>query len=395
MVAERSTSSRALLSAQGAAIVARDAGRAGLERFVPGGSSVPLRAAGVTPRWLEGAMGLPAGTVRSVRVVDENSGTAARGRIAVDTDEGVDVPDHLFLKFTPHNYLQRVMMLVFELGTREVFLYRSLGDELPIRMPHCFAAKVDSLRGRNMMILEDLSGTARFRDIRDPATAGEAEAVVDAMADQHAAYWRTDRFAGDLKLLATRFSPAALVVGDVVRRRFLGNMKGQAADLVPERIKRQGRIFFERSADIDAFWEAQPQTVIHGDPHLGNLFFEGDAPGFIDWQVAKAGSGVRDVAYFATASVDPDVLRKIERGLVERYATRLDARGITVDVDELWTLYRVGVTDFYTSAVAASEAGERAQDPGVTRVGVERVVAAIEALDSFTVLETLLDGMRV
>ena len=340
-------------------------------------------------------MGLRSGAIRSVRVIDENSGTAARGRIEVEADTGVDVPDHLFLKFTPHNYLQHVMMLVFELGTREVFLYRTLGDELPVRSPRCFAARVDSLRGRNMMVLEDLSQTARFRDIRDPATANEAEAVVDAMATQHAAFWCTDRFAGDLELLTTRFSPAALVLGDAVRRRFLGNMKGQAADLVPERIKRQGRIFFERSADIDAFWASQPQTVLHGDPHLGNLFFEGDTPGFIDWQVAKAGAGVRDVAYFATASVEPDVLRKIERSLVERYATRLEALGVTVEVDQLWPVYQAGVTDFYTSAVAASEAGERAQDPGVTRVGVERAVAAIEAHDSFTVLETLVDGMRV
>lgn len=82
-------------------------------------------------------MGLRSGAIRSVRVIDENSGTAARGRIEVEADTGVDVPDHLFLKFTPHNYLQHVMMLVFELGTREVFLYRTLGDELPVRSPRC------------------------------------------------------------------------------------------------------------------------------------------------------------------------------------------------------------------------------------------------------------------
>ena len=185
------------------------------------------------------------------------------------------------------------------------------------------------------------------------------------------------------------------LLGDLVRRRFIGNMKGQAADIVPARMQQQGRILFERSAGVDAFWAAQPRTVIHGDTHLGNLFFEGDSPGFIDWQVTRAGVGMRDVAYFATGSVEPELLRKIERGLVDRYAASLDAAGIPVDVDQLWAIYRVGATEFYTSVVAASEAGERAQDPEICRVGVERAVAAIEAHDSLTVLATLADGRHV
>ena len=372
----------------------REAGRAAVDRVVPGGTRVPLHSNGVTPRWLEAVMGLETGSIQSVRVIDEHSGTAARARVAVEAVPGTDVADHLFIKFTPHNYAQHLMMLVMGLGTREVFLYRTLGDELPVRIPHCHAAEIDAVRGRNIMVLEDLAETARFRDIREPVTALEAEAVVDAMADQHAVYWASERFAGDLSPLSTRFSPAAMAVGNVVRRRFLGNMKGEAADIVPHAIQRQGRISYERSAEIDAFWASQPQTVLHGDPHLGNLFFEGDSPGFIDWQVARAGAGVRDVAYFATASVAPDLLRTIERGLVERYVTRLDAAGIEVDLDHQWTLYQAGPTDFYGSAVAASEAGERAQEPEVTRVGVERVVAAIEAHDSFTVLESLIDDMK-
>ena len=97
-------------------------------------------------------------------------------------------------------------------------------------------------------------------------------------------------------------------------------MKGLGAELVPPDMQQQCRILFENSAGVDAMWASQPQTVLHGDPHLGNLFFEGDEPGFLDWQVSMAGAGIRDVAYFATASVDSELLRTIERGLVERYA---------------------------------------------------------------------------
>ncbi len=380
-----------VVAARGVVKVGKESARAGLHRLLPGGAAVPLKATGVTPLWLEDALGLPRGAVRAVHVVEENTGTAARARIAVEAD---DLPEHLFLKFTPRNYVQNVIMNMFDLGAREVFFYQNVAERIPVRTPRCYAARVDTRRGRNIMVLEDLSTSARFRDIREPATAVEANAVVDAMADQHAAFWGNDEFTGGLTTL-TGSSPEAQMIGDLISGRFVGNMKGQAADLVPAEMKQQARIVFERSTEIESFWASQPQTVLHGDPHLGNLFFEAEAPGFLDWQVTMMGAGARDVAYFATASVEPDLLRKIERSLVERYASRLEAAGVIVDLDLLWTQYRAGVTAFFVSAVAAAEGGERAQLPDVCRVGVERSVAAAEAHDSFGVLKALVDGRRV
>lgn len=380
------------VAARSAGLVIREAARAGLDRVLPGGSEVPLRSGGVTAEWLTGALGLPEGSITSVRVIDEHSGTAARARIAIDSRPEVDLPENLFLKSTPHDFAQHMMMNLFDLGNREVLAYQVLGDDPPVRIPRCYLARADERRGRNMMVLEDLSPTARFRTVCDSVTPAEAEAVVDAMADQHIAFWDSPRFSGDLSVMTGR-SRAANLLGDAIRRRFVGNMKGHAADLVPAHTKRKSRILFERSADIDAFWASQPQTLLHGDPHLGNLFFEGAAPGFFDWQVAMSGVGVRDVAYFATVSVEPDELRRIERGLVERYAARLDAADIEIDLDHLWTLYRAGATEMYLSAICAAEAGERAQPIAITTAGVERSVAAVEALDSFDVLAGLIDAM--
>lgn len=379
-----------LTTARGVGMVLTEIGRAGLDRALPGGGAVPRRADGVTSAWLADALGLPAGAIRSVRVVDEHSGTAARARIAVDAAPGVDVPHHLFVKFNPRSFAQQIMMNLFDLGRREVLAYQILGDEPPVRVPRCYAARLDDRRGRSILVFEDLSSTATFRTVVDAVSPTEAEAVVDAMADQHIAFWESPALAP-----MTGRSPAANLIGDLIRRRFVGNMKGHAADLVPAAVKRQARILFEHSAAIDDFWASRPQTLIHGDPHLGNLFFEGARPGFLDWQVATSGVGMRDVAYFASVSVEPDVLRKIERGLVERYAARLDAAGIATDSEHLWNLYRAGVTEMYLSAVAAAEAGERAQPVDIARSGVVRSTAAVEALDSFGVLEALMAGRRV
>ncbi|WAC56734.1 phosphotransferase family protein [Gordonia sp. SL306] len=375
----------------GVGLAVTEAARAGLDRSISYRAGIPLRIDDVTSQWLAGAVGLPPGAITSIDVLDQDSGTAARARVAVTSD--TDLPETLFVKLPPRNYLQHVLMNVFRLGIREVVAYRALGDSPPIRVPRCHVAQADRLRRRSALVLEDLSGTAEFRTCVDSVNQAEAEAVVDSMADLHGTYWETACFEGDLQPLAHR-SASEIRVADLIRRRFIADITGHTADLIPGDTKRRCRIFYERSGDIDAFWAAQPRTLIHGDPHLGNLFFESGGPGFLDWQIASAGVGIRDVAYFATASVEPELLRVIERALVERYVGRLAAKGVHADPERMWTLYRAVITEMFLAAVCTAEAGERMQPFEVSRVGVERAVAGVTTHDSFAVLEELIDQNR-
>ncbi|MBH0778051.1 phosphotransferase family protein [Nocardia bovistercoris] len=380
---------QALTTALGIGTAVREAIRAGIDRVGPARTDIPLHVDGVTAPWLAGALGLPAGSIGAVRVVEHDSGTAARARVAVKSE--ADLPEHLFLKLVPRNYLQHVLMNIFRLGVKEVLAYRALGENPPVRVPRCHVAEVDRSGRRSILVLEDLSATAEFRTVIDSVTRAEAEAVIDALAALHAQFWASARFAGDLRPLAER-SATEIRIGDIIRRRFLAQITGHTADLIPEQVKRDCRMFYERSADIDAFWAAQPQTLIHGDPHLGNLFFEAGAPGFLDWQIAAAGVGIRDVAYFASASVEPELLRTIERDLVRRYTTRLADAGIEVDGERQWALYRAALTEFFLAAVCTAEAGDRMQPLAVSRVGVQRTVASVTAHDSFAVLTELVNA---
>src|SRR5262245_31571140 len=113
--------SQPLVTTLGLGMAAREAVRAGLDRTFPGRGAIPLRVDAVTESWLSSALGL--GPVRSVRVLDEHSGTAARARIAVAA-ESADIPARLFVKLTPRNYLQHVLMNLFGLGVHEVHAYR-------------------------------------------------------------------------------------------------------------------------------------------------------------------------------------------------------------------------------------------------------------------------------
>ena len=137
--------------------------------------------------------------------------------------------------------------------------------------PRCYLAVEDTLRRRNVLLLEDLSATAEFRTVVDAVTVAEAEAVVDALAGLHARFWNTDRFDGDLWELAQR-SPAEIRLGDLIRRKFIGTITGHTAGIIP--MTRSATAGSSNAAPISTrSGRPQPRTLIHGDTHLGNLFF--------------------------------------------------------------------------------------------------------------------------
>ena len=42
-----------------------------------------------------------------------------------------------------------------------------------------------------------------------------------------------------------------------------------------------------------------PQTLLHGDPHIGNTYvLPDDTVGFLDWQMARSGNFALDLGYF-------------------------------------------------------------------------------------------------
>ena len=69
----------------------------------------------------------------------------------------------------------------------------------------------------------------------------------------------------------------------------------------------------EQRLALEALWARPPLTLIHGDAHAGNLFFDGPEVGFLDWQVVQRGQGMRDVSYFLGNSLSVQTRREIGR----------------------------------------------------------------------------------
>jgi aminoglycoside phosphotransferase (APT) family kinase protein len=379
------------MGARAAGLLAKEVARCGVGLAFRSSTTVPVRTRDLTPSWLEQTLGVPPGTVRGLRIFDVHHGTASRARIEVDAPDDATVPRRLFVKFTPRALQQQLLMNVMDLGRREVLFYDAVATGVPVRVPRCYAAQLTPDGRRNVLVFEDLSGRARFRDLREPCTADEAATVVDGLADLHAAYWQSPRFDADLQLLAAR-TPEADYLAAVIVRRMVEKPKDEVLAMLPPETHRASRLLYEHREAVDTFWAREPRTLAHGDPHLGNLYFEGERPGYLDWQAVTAGPGVRDLAYFLTVSVDIPALRAAERDLVRRYGERLAAGGVPVDHNALWTRYRAAITEIYVAAVVTAGTAERMQPRAVTRVGVERVVEAVNEHDSFAVLVALATG---
>ena len=105
-----------------------------------------------------------------------------------------------------------------------------------------------------------------------------------------------------------------------------------AVDAIGDRLDatfhRIAELYLGRAAEIVELWNSGPRTLVHGDPHLGNLFVDvagGDRTGFLDWAMLGRSPGLRDVAYVLCNSIPAEV-RERERARLDRALLRA-ARG--------------------------------------------------------------------
>jgi len=140
---------------------------------------------------------------------------------------------------------------------------------------------------------------------------------------------------------------------------------------------------------LEDAWARGPQTLLHGDAHIGNLYFLPDAVGFLDWQVVQRGQGMRDVSYFLINSVPTALRREEQRNLIGLYLATLAEHGVAAPAFDLaWEQYRLHA--FYTwIGAAVTAAATTLQAASIARAGLARSCTALIDLDSLTALDAL------
>ena len=144
------------------------------------------------------------------------------------------------------------------------------------------------------------------------------------------------------------------------------------------------QLYLDHYDAIRKHWSSGLLVLVHGDSHLGNVFFhekDGSA-GFYDMQCVAAEHPMRDVAYHLILSCDGADLARNERAYVEVYLKRLAAKGQRLSYEDAWREYRLHALWALTALIISAGASADYFAEGPARLTISRAAAAVERVDA-------------
>src|SRR5689334_5809720 len=352
--------------------------RVATDAVVGGRFGLPRTVEDITPAVLSRVMGT---TVRSVRVLSRDAGTSSRGRLVLT---GKDVPDSVFVKVAAQTAATRLIGELGRLGHTEVRFYRELAPQV-IGVPYCYGAAFDAWTGRYLLVLEDLPAeSCEFPDTLHPLSADQASLIIELLAELHATFWgRLPR--GGSGPMGWLYTPS----GDVTSL-LTGSLMHTSIKRLAERTTipvANGRFIADNYRAAATLIDSPPHTVMHGDAHPGNMYFQGGKAGLLDWQAVRRGHASRELAYTLITSLTPEDRQANQRELLDDYRRALMAAGgPELDRDDLWLRFRQGALYAYVAPLITAGMGGM-QVEGIAMEGLRRGVAALDDLDTVALLE--------
>jgi hypothetical protein len=301
----------------------------------------------LTPQFLTRALqrSAPGIEVHSVAISDVTEGTGSRARLTLEYNAvGIawGLPKTMWLKswFNALRYIQ----VESDGMIGEIAFYR-FAPQLPIRAARSYYAGIDPT-GQGMVLLEDLvSKQASFFSASTPLNLIQVRDGLDQLARLHGAYWDLPRPSENVRWPAP---PNAGLLGKIIREQSIPalptllrqpHLQGRlSAELLAE-----GR-FARAMAKLLDMASSSPLSLMHFDPHLGNLSMNKDGGVFfVDWQFFRVGHWSHDVSYFISGSITTENRREWERGLLEHYLEKLQEHGgRPPSFDSAWHSYAAG-----------------------------------------------------
>jgi aminoglycoside phosphotransferase (APT) family kinase protein len=298
----------------------------------------------------------PDARVRTVEVRRAHQGSASHLHLSVTYEDGASagLPERLFLKtqlstvLTLPSYMAEMLSksATATLLATETRFYKDVRPTLELEVPVCFAVRFLPDPTQFVLLTEDLAERqARFPNPKEPLSVDDVDATLTTLAQLHAAFWGSPRLDGDLAWLrqadasAPSTPEAAQALFDVIRATFAEPGKAEA-------LAASG---FDADGMQEAFMRTQalhplaPQTLLHGDSHLANIYYLNDGvAGLLDWQLCRIGGWFHDVTYHLTGALSPEDRRANEQDLLRLYLERLAGHGVArvPDWDEAWLAYR-------------------------------------------------------
>jgi hypothetical protein len=256
-----------------------------------------------------------------------------------------------------------------------------VADEVPVRVARPYASRWNDDGTAYWMLMEDLAASGcTFPRWSDPAVPSHAGSLMDSLAALHARFWQSPR----LTELAWIEPPMRAAIGPAL----VASALEQFASERPPAFRELGRLYLERVDDLSDLLDRGPQTLLHGDSHLGNLFLDGERVGLLDWACTARAPGLRDVSYFLCSSIPTELRRSEERALLARYLEGLTKGGVldAPGLDEAFEAHRRLAVCSWVAAAATAAAGSRMQS---IEVGLRSMQRATDAISDLETLELL------
>ena len=300
-------------------------------------NKIPTSADAITAEWLTDALRststIHTATVTHRRLepigdIEGFMGELTRVTLSYDRPEE-NGPHTLIAKFPTNDLELRAALAVNRLYEREVRFYQNVAKQIKMRIPRCYFSHIDESGQNPLLLLEDMA-PARVGDQIAGCSIAEAELALIDLAKFHAAFWNSPQLK-TFDWARVISSPDRMNQGQYQGYKwpaFYEKLEPLLSDVIVDVTREYGKLMPQIAKKMGD----RPQTMIHGDYRLDNLFFgqagEGVPFAAIDWQTMKIGSGTCDVAYFLSDNLEVNLRRQAEDNLLNLYHKTLLDHGV-------------------------------------------------------------------
>lgn len=229
----------------------------------------------------------------------------------------------------------------------ELNIYRHVNPSTFLEAPRFLGGAYSRESNALVLILEDLRDRGvTFPHVDVPTSLERIRSLLDQLATLHARYWESPELKASSGWMQSHTrgeihdqfaSPHVLpphISGELATNQFKREMV--------ERLGVDADELFRQVHGLQAHQATLPQTLCHGDTHIGNTYrLPDDTGGLFDWQLASQGFAMHDIGYLLATGLTVAERRRHERDLLAWYRERLLAHGVAEapSLDDLWVEY--------------------------------------------------------
>jgi len=361
--------------------------------FRPLAYSIPKNSREISAQWIETV--LSSGNPESISQIDRveieqrSSGTTDRSGVTLhyDTKTGRP-PGKYFVKARAIDWATGVFGALFELGITEVRFYSQIQSQVGIKTPKAFLAKARDAGGDFILLLEDLvEQGAVFKSAADKCNLEETEQIIRALATLHARFWQTTKFDSEWSWVQSSSMDKnkdlqKVIVGFAFKKVFR-----DFNQLIPDSLLENQSLLESTVEKVHRLNKLRPETLLHGDPHIGNTYFTNGKVGLLDWQVLQRGCGMKDISYFMILSVPEKIRTEHQWALIAQYVECLKAHGVdNYSLEMAREDYIVNSIHPFVAALVTVASGAM-QEADIAEQGLLNSTKALLDLDALDVFE--------